>query len=155
MEICLKFLPRRSYNTFGVVLLISFVLIGVIVIGTASDFESKATLQCNPDKTIASDLSTRKFIDAQCFLKYTQEFYPYFPLHNLFMINFGLVISLSIAYAYSVKHRVEIYENPSSTTINGAEDKDQPLLGILQAASDPLALFSLFFILFSRYTLRI
>ena len=139
MEICLKFLPRSSYNTFGVVLLISFVLIGVIVIGTASDFESKATLQCNPDKTIGSDLSARKFIDAQCFLKYTQEFYPYLPLHNLFMINFGLVISLSIAYAYSVKHRVEIYENPSSTTINGAEDKDQPLLGISQAASDPLA----------------
>ena len=53
--------------------------------------------------------------------------------------NFGLVISLSIAYAYSVKHRVEIYENPSSTTINGAEDEDQPLLGISQAASDPLA----------------
>ena len=119
MESCLKFLPRRSYNSFGVVLLISFVLIGVVVIGIASDFESKATLQCNPDKTIgiASDLSTRKFIDTQCFLKYTQEFYPYLPLHNLFMINFGLVILLSIAYASSVKHRVEIFENPSSTTL--------------------------------------
>ena len=139
MESCLKFLPRRSYNTFGAVLLISFVLIGVVVIGIASDFESKATLQCNPDKTIASDLSTRKFIDTQCFLKYTQEFYPYLPLHNLFMINFGLVILLNIAYAYSVKHRVRIFENPSSTTINGADDENQPVLGISQAASDPLA----------------
>ena len=140
MESCLKFLPRRSYNTFGVVLLISFVLIGVVVIGIASDFESKATLQCNPDKTIASDLSTRKFIDTQCFLKYTQEFYPYLPLHNLFMINFGFVILLSIAYAYSVKHRVGNFENLSSTTINnGDDDENQPVLGISQAASDPLA----------------
>ena len=140
MESCLKFLPRRSYNTFGVVLLISFVLIGVVVIGIASDFESKATLQCNPDKTIASDLSTRKFIDTQCFLKYTQEFYPYLPLHNLFMINFGLVILLSIAYAYSVKHRVGIFENLSSTTINnGDDDENQPVLGISPAALDPLA----------------
>ena len=140
MESCLKFLPRKSYNTFGAVLLISFVLIGVIVIGIASDFESKATLQCNPDKNIASDLSTRKFIDTQCFLKYTQEFYPYLPLHNLFMINFGIVILLSIAYAYSVKHRVGIFENLSSTTINnGDDDENQPVLGISQAASDPLA----------------
>ena len=139
MESCLKFLPRKSYNTFGAVLLISFVLIGAIIIGIAIDFESKATLQCNPGKNIASDLSTRKFIDTQCFLKYTQEFYPYLPLHNLFMINFGLVILLNIAYAYLVKHRVGIFENPSSTAINGDDDENQPVSSISQAASDPLA----------------
>ena len=138
MESCLKFLPRKSYNTFGVVLLTLFVLIGVVVIGIASDFESKTTLQCNPDKTIASDLSTRKFIDTKCFLKYAQEFYPYLPLHNLVMINFGLVFLLNIAYAYSVKHRVEIYANPSTTT-NDAEDENQLLSGMSQAAADPLA----------------
>ena len=140
MESCLKFLPRKSYNTSGLILLTIFGVIGVLVIGIASDFESKATLQCNPDKTIASDLSTRKFVDTQCFLKYTQEFYPYLPLQNLFMINFGLVLLLSIIYAFSVKHRVEIFANPPSTTQNIADDEIQPCLsGMSEAASDPLA----------------
>ena len=140
MESCLKFLPRKSYNTSSLILLTIFGVIGVLVIGIASDFESKETVQCNPDKTIASDLSTRKFIDTQCFLKYTQKFYPYLPLHNLFMINFGLVLLLSIIYAYSVKHRVEIFANPSDTTLNAADDEIQPCLsGMSEAASDPLA----------------
>ena len=139
MESFLKLLPRKSYNTFGVIFLTVFVLIGIAIIGIASDFESKATLQCNPEKTIASDLPTRKFIDTQCFLKYTKEFYPILSLHNLFMINFGLVILLNIIYAYSVKHRVEIFVNFSSTRANGVEDESQPLSGISEAASDPLA----------------
>ena len=138
MESCLKLLPRKSYNTFGLVLLTLFVLIGVVVVGIARDFESQATLQYNPEKTIASDLSTRKFIDTQCFLKYTQEFYPYLLLQNLFMINFGLVFLLSIAYSYSVKHRVEIFASPRATK-NCRDDESQPLNFMSQAASDPLA----------------
>ncbi|CAB3977011.1 NACHT, LRR and PYD domains-containing 14-like [Paramuricea clavata] len=139
MESCLKSLPRKSYNTFGVVFITSFVSIGIVLIGIASDFESKATLQCNPDKSLASDLSTRKFIDTQCFLKYAQEFLPSLPLHVLFVINFGLVLLLSIIYAYSVKHRVEIFADPPNATSDGAEDESQPLSGISQAASDPMA----------------
>jgi adenylate kinase len=139
MESCLKSLPRKSYNTFGVVFITSFVSIGIVLIGITSGFESKATLQCNPDKSLASDLSTRKFIDTQCFLKYAQEFLPSLPLHVLFLINFGLVLLLSIIYAYSVKHRVQIFADPPSPTTDGAEDESQPLSGISQAASDPMA----------------
>ena len=137
MESCLKFLPHKSYNTFGSVILTLFVSIGVVIIGIASDFDSKATLQCNPDKTLASDLSTRKYIETQCLLKYTQEFYLSLPLYALFVINFGLVLVLSIIYAYLVKRRVEIFANPmNETAANNAEDESQPLS---QAASDPMA----------------
>ena len=142
MESCLKFLARKSYNTFGVVLLTSFVLIGVVVIGIAIDFETKATLHCNPtnpDKTIASDLSTRKFINRQCFLKYQNKFYFYMPLYCLFLINFGLVTLVSIIYAYWVKHRVEIFVDQPNTTINSSDEENQPLLGISEAALDPIA----------------
>lgn len=65
--------------------------------------------------------------------------YTYLPLHNVVVINFGLVILLNIAYAYSVKHRVEIFENPPSTTANGVDEESQPMLGTSQAASDPSA----------------
>ena len=137
MEACLKLLPNKSYNKYSLLYLTLFVLIGVVLIGIASDFHSKATLQCNPDKTLASDLSTRKYIETQCLLKYAQEFYPSLPLHNLFMINFGLVLLLNIIYAYSVKDRVEIFADPPSTATNGGEEESRPLLGISRAASDP------------------
>ena len=138
MEACLKLLPHKSYNKVGLLCLTLFVSIGVVLIGIASDFDSKSTMQCNPDKTLASDLSTRKYIETQCHLKYAQEFIPLLPLHNLFMINFGLVLLLSIIYAYSVKDRVEIFANPFSATTNIGEEESQPLSGISQAASDPM-----------------
>ena len=138
MEACLKLLPHKSYNKFGLLFLILFVSIGVVLIGIASDFDSKSTMQCNPDKTLASDLSTRKYIETQCLLKYAQEFIPLLPLHNLFMINFGLVLLLSIIYAHSVKDRVEIFAIPSSATTIIGEEESQLLSGISQAASDPM-----------------
>ena len=139
MEGCLALLPRKSYNKFGFLCLALFVSAGVILIGIASDLDSKVTLQCNPDKTIASDLSTRKFIETQCLLKYAQKFHPSLPQHNLLMINFGLVLLFSIIFAYWVKDRVEIFVNTPSATTNGVEDGSQLLTSISTAASDPNA----------------
>ena len=155
MESCLKSLPRKSYNTFGVVFIISFVSIGIVLIAIASGFESKATLQCNPDKSLASDLSTRKFIDTQCFLKYAQEFLPSLPLHVLVVINFGLVFLFNVIYAISVKHRVEIFANPPSPTTISAEDESQPLSGISQAATDPMAYQNCRPIVFTVYIMHL
>jgi Fe-S cluster biosynthesis and repair protein YggX len=122
-------------------LLALFVSIGIIVIGIATTFDLKTTLQCNPDKTIASDLSTRKFVETQCFLKYAQEFHPSIPLYVLIIINFGLVLLFSIIYAWWAKDRVEIFADPPNVTTNsnGADNESQPLLGISRAASDPMA----------------
>ena len=138
MEFCLKFIPRKSYNTVGWLSLILFVLISVVIIGITSDFESKATLQCNPDKTIASDLSTRKYIETQCLLKYSHEFYPFLPLKDVFIFNFGLVLVLIIIYACAVKHRVEIFEEKPRETVNSDQGESQPVSdNMSQAALDP------------------
>ena len=132
-------IPRRSYNKFGFLCLAAFVSAGVVLIGIASDLDSKATLQCNPDKTLASDLSTRKFIETQCLLKYTKKFHPSLPLHNQLMVNFGLVFLLSLFYAYWMKDRVEIFVDTPSATTNSVGDKSPLLSSISQAASDPKA----------------
>ena len=132
-------IPRRSYNKFGFLCLTAFVSVGVILIGIASNLDSKATLQCNPDKTLASDLRTRKFIETQCLFKYTQKFHPSLPLHNQLMVNFGLVYLLSVIYAYWMKDRVEIFVDAPSATTNNVEDKSPLLSSISQAASDPKA----------------
>ena len=140
MEICLKLLPRKSYDKNGLFLLMIFVSIGVVVIGIAGIFEAKATLQCNQDKIIASDVSTRKYIDTRCFLKYTQEFYTSLPIYVLVMMNFGIVYLLSIIYAHLVENRVEIFTEPRSVTANDAEEESQPLsAGITAAGADPTA----------------
>ena len=140
MEICLKLLPRKSYDKNGLFLLMIFVSIGVVVIGIAGIFEAKATLQCNPDKKIASDTSTRKNIDTQCFLKYTQEFYTSLPIYVLVLMNFGIVYLLSIIYAHLVENRVEIFTEPRSVKRNDAEGESQPLsAGITAAGADPAA----------------
>ena len=139
MESCWKLLPKKSYNKFGYIVLASFVLIGIVIIGIATAFDSKATLQCNPDKTLASDLSTRKYIETQCLLKYAQKFHLSLPIYVLIIMNFGLVLLLSVFYAWWVKDRVEIFAEPPSATTNGAEDESQPLCGISRAASDPMA----------------
>ena len=157
MESCLKLLPRKSYNTLGFVVLTIFVSIGVIIIGIASDFEPKTTLQCNPDKTLASDLSTRKYIETQCSLKYAQEFYPPFPLYVMFIINFGVLLLLSFIYAYSVKHRVEIFVNQLMSR-EPADDAESQLLSgsISPAASDPMAhRSSSSYVVFTVYTLHL
>lgn len=106
------------------------------MIGFANDIESKATLQCYPDKDLASDISARK-LETECLLKYEQEFYPSLPIYVLLLMNFGLVLVLSVIYAFLVKDRVGIFVNHPSATTNGAEDESQ--LGISQAASDPMA----------------
>ena len=135
MESCLKFLPRKSYPWYGLVSLTLFVSIGLVIIGITSDFESKATLQCNPDKTLASDLSRQKYVETQCFLKYFQESSSFLPLNVAFVINFGLVLVLSIIYAYTVKRRVEIFDQQLRVTANSGYEESQPLSSnIAQAA---------------------
>ena len=141
MEGCLASLPRKSYNKFGFLCLALFVSAGVILIGIASDFDSKATLQCNPDKTLANDLSTKKYIETQCLLKYTEKFHLSLPLHNLLMINFGLVLFLSVIYAYWVKDRVQIFVDTPSEVSNGVEDGSSIFSSISRAALDPNAYF--------------
>ena len=116
MESCLEFIPRKSYSTVGWVALSMFAFIGVVISAITISLESKATLECNPGKTLESDLTTRKYIETICFQKYVQQFYPYMPLDSLFVFNFGLVLLLSIIYAYMVKNRVEIFEEQPRET---------------------------------------
>ena len=138
MEICLKFLPRKSYDKNGLFLLVIFALIGIVLIGIAGSFERQATLECNPDKSLASDVSTRKYIATQCFLKYAQEFYPPLPMYALVLMNFGIVYLLSIIYAHLVEHRVKIFtEPPSARTDDGGEESLPLSTGNTAASADP------------------
>ena len=135
MESWLKLLPRKSYNTFGEIALALFVSIGVVLIGIAGDFESKSSLQCDPNTSLPSSSSTRRYIETQCFLKYAKKYLLALPLYVLILISFGLVLVLSVIYAFLVKRRVEIFTNSLNTTTNDGVAENQPLSGMLPATA--------------------
>ena len=127
-----KYLPRKSYNTFGFLFLSMYIIFGFVIIGIASHIESQATLECDQYKDF----------ETHCLTEYRHEFYPYsLPLYFLLIINFGTVLLFNIIYAYLVKRRVESFVDPSNTTENGDENESQtqPLLSVSQAAKDPKA----------------
>ena len=141
-----KYLPRKSYNTFGFLFLLMYIIFGFVIIGIASHIESQATLNCDQHKNFAwlkiSHAATRSSIETHCSTEYRYEFYPYsLPLHFLLIINFGIVLLFSIIYACLVKRRVESFVAPSNTMENGDENESQtqPLLSVSQAAKDPKA----------------
>ncbi|XP_028391955.1 protein NLRC5-like [Dendronephthya gigantea] len=131
MENCLKLIPRNCYNTYSSVVLALFVAIGVVLVGIASDYESKSSLDCK----LTSSLYEGKYIETQCRLQYAQEFLPSLPLNVQIVISLGLVIVCSVVYGYLVKHRVDFFANNSNTTTNEGVEESQPL----QSEASPAA----------------
>ncbi|XP_028391960.1 NACHT, LRR and PYD domains-containing protein 12-like [Dendronephthya gigantea] len=127
MENCLKLIPRNCYNTYSSVVLALFVAIGVVLLTIASVFETKSSLECDLDKSLASTLFKGKYIEARCLLKYAEQFLPSLPLTALIGISFGLVVVCSVVYGYLVKHRVDFFANNPNTTTNEGVEESRPL----------------------------
>ena len=164
MESCLKFLPQKSFSKLDLLFLSLFVSTGVVLIGIATGFETKATLHCSPDKIIASDFLT--YMEAKCFFDYTETFYPFLPVPYFLVLNVGLVVLLNIIYGYSVKGHVEMYADPlntltkgineegqkidTSTTTKNSDEENQKFFGISEAVSGPMAYF-----VYNRYIVHL
>ncbi|XP_028403911.1 NACHT, LRR and PYD domains-containing protein 12-like [Dendronephthya gigantea] len=129
MDSCLKQIPRNCYNTFSSVVLALFVAIGVVLVGIASGYESKSSLECD----LTRSLFKGKYIETQCRLQYAQEFLPSLSLNVQIGLSFGLVVVCSVVYGYLVRHRVDFFANPNTTT-NGGVEENQPLSGASPAA---------------------
>ena len=120
----MQFIPRKSYNTYGTVVLTLFFLTAVTLIGITSDVNSN--LRCNPGKNVAVDISQKTFVETTCSLKYEQKYNSPVPFKWFVILNFGLVFALSIIYAFSVKSRVENLDKPSTTAADVLVER-QPL----------------------------
>ncbi|XP_028398295.1 NACHT, LRR and PYD domains-containing protein 12-like [Dendronephthya gigantea] len=123
MDNCLKLVPRKCYNTYSSVVLALFVASGVVLVGIASVFEAKSSVECD----LTNTLFKGKYIETQCHLHYAQEFLPSLSLNVQIVISFGLVVICSVVYGYLVKHRVDIFGNNPNTTTNEGEEESQPL----------------------------
>ena len=122
---CVKYLPQKSFNTYSSILLAFFEVFGVIVISIANSSAFDISLQCY-GKSIS--LSQTSFINKKCLLDYREKLYFTLPTHVMFMLNFGIVFTLSIIYGYLVKHRVEKWDPTRRTTSNNGGDQNEELL---------------------------
>ena len=130
MQKCIDYLPRKSFNTYGVVLLTLFGLFAVVVISISGSLAFDTSFHCY-DKTISKtkEASLIKNINIKCSLEYQEKFLFILPMYAMFILNFGIVFSLSIIYAYLVKHRVEKFDYPTRmTTSNNGGDENQEML---------------------------
>ena len=130
MEKCIDYLPRKSFNTYGVVLLTLFGFFAVVVISISDSLSFDTSFDCY-DKTISKtkEASLIKNINIKCSLKYQEKFLFVLPTYAMFILNFGIVFALSIIYGYLVKHRVEKFDYPTRMrTSNNDGDENEDML---------------------------
>ena len=128
MENCVNYLPRKSFNTFGVVLLTLFGLFAVVVIGISGSLAFDTSFHCY-DVTISktNDVSLSQNVNIKCSLEYQKKFYFLMPMYSLFILNFGIVFALSIIYGYLVKNRVEKLDYPYGNATPSPVDEESQL----------------------------
>ena len=129
MEGFINYLPRKSFNTYGIVLLTLFGLIAVLVIGISSSFTFDNSFHCYHE-TISKtkDLSLSKNINIKCSLKYQAKFRTQL-IFVMVIVNFVIVLFLSIIYGFLVKHSVEKFDTPTgATNPNNVDDENQAML---------------------------
>ncbi|CAB4035411.1 NACHT, LRR and PYD domains-containing 14-like [Paramuricea clavata] len=154
MQKCMDYLPRKSFNTYGVVLLTFFGLFAVAVISFSGYLAFGTPFHCY-DKTTSKtkDISLSKIINIKCSLEYQEKFFFIRPMYAMFILNFGIVFALSIIYGYLVKHRVEKFDYRTGiTTSNNDGDENQEMLPSPNPGQNPrdvrecLGCFSTFFV---------
>lgn len=130
----LDYIPRKSFNTYGFVILVLFVVFNVIIIGISST--STTELQCyHKSNSKTKDISLIKTINAKCSLKYQEKFhFITVPIYVMFLLNFGIILILSIVYGNLVKHRVEKFDYQTGTTTTTNDNNEgHPMLSLLEA----------------------
>ena len=139
--------PRKSFNTYGVVLLALFVLFSVVVIAFSASFSFNTSIHCY-DRTIFKTKNILQKIDInlRCSVKYQEKFQTNFNF-GLVISNFGIVFIFSIIYGYLVEHRVDKFDclTRTSTTKRTTKD-DEKEMEMISLDHEQNPKFSTFFI---------
>lgn len=116
MDLWQPFIPfsSKSYNKYGrIILAVTFVL-AAILIGVGYDLKEKDDFRCNPNETIAAELVAKNYVTMRCYISYEKKHHPSIPVSRFIVINFGLVLVISVAYAGIVNSKVEKFDTLSS-----------------------------------------
>ncbi|XP_028407767.1 NACHT, LRR and PYD domains-containing protein 4-like [Dendronephthya gigantea] len=119
-------LSSKSYNRNGRIFLTIIFLSAVILIGVGYDLKEKANFRCNPNKTIAADLVAKNFVETNCYIEYERIHHPSVPVSRFVVINFGLMLVISVLYVGLVNSKVETFLSKSPQ--NGDENDQESWL---------------------------
>lgn len=113
MESWQPFIPlsSKTYNKCGRIILAVIFLCAAILIAVGYDLNEKANFRCNPNKTIAADLVAKNYVETTCYMKYEKKHHPSVPVSRFVVINFGLILAISVAYVGIVNSKVEKFES--------------------------------------------
>jgi hypothetical protein len=151
MENCVHYLPRKSFNTYGVVLLTLFGLFAVVAIGISGSLTFDTSFLCHDEAVSKTkDAPPTKNINIKCSLEYQEKFHFTLPMYAMVILNFGVVFSLSIIYGYLVRSRVQKFDYPTGRMSSNGDEENQamPSLAIPRQSDvrQCLGHFSTFFI---------
>ena len=107
MEGLKEFLTPTRFSLFGYIVAILFLFAGVVFVGITSKlrFNERRTFLCNFSGVLPAD---KKFLQAQCFDKYEQQYNSPLPFYVFVLSNFATVIVVCLAYSWCcVKSRVD------------------------------------------------
>ena len=112
----------KSYNWFGNLVLMLFYVAASMCIGSglAAYIMNASNLRCNPDKNLAR--SEKAYVETSCSLQYEQKYQLPVPLCVFVFLNFGIVLSFCIFYAYAVKSRIESLDRSSDRSTTTDDD---------------------------------
>ncbi|CAB3990142.1 NACHT, LRR and PYD domains-containing 14-like [Paramuricea clavata] len=136
MQNCVDYLPRKSFNTYGVVFLTLFGLFAVVVISISGSLTFDTSFHCY-DETISkrANLALTKDINIKCSLEYQERFLFILPMYAMFIVHFGIVFVVSIIYAYLVKHRVKKFDYSIGTATSSNDDDENQTM---RSSSSPV-----------------
>ncbi|XP_028416259.1 protein NLRC5-like [Dendronephthya gigantea] len=122
-----KLIPRKSFNTYNIVLLTLFTLFNLVVIiilGAALDFDSK--FHCYNVK-LTSKLENETLLGnckMKCSVHYKERFQFSVPMSRICIVRLMTVLVFSIIYAYLVKRRVERFDSPPTDTSSSNDSEE-------------------------------
>jgi hypothetical protein len=110
-------LSSKSYNKYGRIILAVVFVLSAILIGVGYDLNEKANFRCNPNTTIAADLTAKNFVETNCYINYEKKHHRSLPVSSFVVINFGLILVMSVVYAGIANSKVEKFDTKSSENI--------------------------------------
>lgn len=119
MDVWQPFIPfsSKSYNKYGRIMLAVTFVLAAILVAVGYDLKEKDDFRCNPNKTIAADLVAKNYVTMKCYISYEEKHHPSIPVSRFIVINFGLILVISVAYAGIVNSKVEKFHTASSQSM--------------------------------------
>ena len=144
LEKIFQHISHKSYNNFGIAVVLLLFLCGVVIIPIANSFDLTTKLHCSVPEEVTS---SQDFVQLKCLSKYEALYHWKISFGVLVLFNFALVLLFSVFYATWAKPKIEKWEERTDT------ETPKPKTVELQTSTTIVFTCYLFHLLLSRVLL--